>query len=157
MNTNIESLYKAIATECAAQQPEQWIKCILEYQSIERYAFSELSFFITPKKKKYVDFDNSVLDSLESLRTEMAKINGGEAWYTAVFRLMPDGKYKFDFDYDSLPAFDIVPSPDKWIDEFKKYPRPELQAQIQDWLDSPYTYEMAEEIKQRLIDLQRAK
>jgi hypothetical protein len=49
--------------------------------------------------------------------------------------LAPDGKFSFDFDYDHLPTFDIMPDPEDWLEEFKKYPRPELQAQIQDWID----------------------
>ncbi len=89
----------------------------------------------------------------------MAKLHdNGHAWYTAVFTLTPDGKFKFDFDYDHLPAFDIMPSPDKWLDEFKHYPRPELQAQIQDWIEGKIGYDEPgyDEVVQRLRSFHEA-
>jgi hypothetical protein len=86
-----------------------------------------------------------------TMRTEMAKLHAnGHAWYTAVFTLTPDGKFKFDFDYDRLPAFDIMPDPQDWLDEFKHYPRPELQAQIRDWIDGTVPYEDYKLMVQRL-------
>ena len=70
-----------------------------------------------------------------------------DAWYFAQCEVTSDGKYTFQFDYDRLPAFSIIPSPGKWLDEFSKYPRPELKASIQDWLDGKVE---ANEIVQRL-------
>ena len=155
MNDSIQSLYKTIAMGCAASRPEQWTECVLDFKKIERYALAELYFTNPPGKPTYAEIDDGVFEALVKLRAEMATLNDGEAWYTAVFRMTPDGKYKFDFDYDHLPAFDLMPETDKWQDEFKRYPRPELQAQIQDWLDGPYTDDKAEVLVQRLADLQR--
>ena len=83
----------------------------------------------------------------------MAKLHeNNNAWFTAVCDVTPDGKYSFHFDYDHLPAFDIVPGPNKWLDEFKNYPRPELQAQIQDWIDGKAEHA---DIVKRLGELQK--
>ena len=155
MNDRIQSLYKPIAVGCATSRPAQWTECVMEFKKIERFAVAGLHSTNPPGEPKYAGIEDSVLDAMVELRAEMASLNGGEAWYTAVFRMTPDGKYKFDFDYDHLPVFDFMPQADKWQDEFKRYPRPELQAQIQDWLDGPYTDEKAEELVQRLADLQR--
>ena len=155
MTPAIEALYKTIALGCAASHPDQWSECIFEYKAIERYAFAEMQFKNPPGDSIWPDFDNKILHVWRELRAEMAQLNGGEAWYSAVFRMAPDGKYKFDFDYDHLPVFDFMPQADKWQDEFKRYPRPELQAQIQDWLDGPETDEKSDELIQRLANLQR--
>lgn len=106
-------------------------------------------------EEKYAeDIEYEVFKAIDSLRIETAKLNHGEAWYTLVFKMTSDGKFKFDFNYEHLPKFDIMPEPDKWQDEFKKYPRPELQAQIQDWLDGTIGYDRADELVKRLADLQ---
>ena len=120
------------------------------------YSMGELYYPNSPDKPKYFDISDEVMDALDALRVEMANINGGEAWYTAVFRTTPDGKFNFDFDYDQLSAFQDLPDARAWLFECKKYPRPELPAHIQDWLDGPGTDEQADEVTQRLVDLQRA-
>ena len=85
-------------------------------------------------------------NKFRELREEMAKINENkQAWYTATCTMTPNGKFKFDFDYDHLPAFNIIPNPDKWLDEFKTYPRPELQVQVQDWIDEKVEHEVVVE------------
>lgn len=155
MTPAIEAFHKSVAIGCAASRPDQWTECVLEFKNIERYSTAQMYFANPSGKPHYAEVEESVLDAMDELRVAMAPLNGGQAWYTAVFRMTPDGKYKFDFDYDHLPAFDLMPETDKWQDEFKRYPRPELQAQIQDWLDGPYTDEKAEELVQRLADLQR--
>ena len=155
MSSAVEALYQSVARGCTESRPEHWTECILEYKEIERYSTIELCFKNPPHEAVYPAANDAALDACIELRTAMAKLNGGEAWYTAVFRMTPDGKYKFDFDYDHLPVFKFMPQGDKWTDEFKRYPRPELQAQIQDWLDGPETDEKSDELIQRLRDLQR--
>lgn len=94
-----------------------------------------------------------VSDAFAALRAEMAKLHSNKhAWYTAICEVTPEGKFTFNFDYDHLPAFDIIPSSSKWLDEFKHYPRPELQEKIQDWIDGKVE---PGEIVKRLIKLQQ--
>ena len=155
MTPAIEAFHKSVAIGCAASRPDQWTECVLEFKNIERYSTAQMYFANPSGKPHYAEVEESVLDAMDELRVAMAPLNGGQAWYTAVFRMTPDGKYKFDFDYDHLPVFDFMPQADKWVDEFKRYPRPELQAQIQDWLDGPETDEKSDELIQRLKDLQR--
>ena len=91
--------------------------------------FSETGHYLL-NGVKTVSFvaEDEVSDAFRELRTKMAALHeNGHAWYTATFTLTPDGNFKFDFVYDELPAFEIIPSPDKWADEFRTYPRPELQ------------------------------
>ncbi len=90
---------------------------------------------------------------IEKLRDTMADLNQGQAWYTMVVTVQEDGKFKFDFDYDHLPTFDILPDPEDWEKEFKSYPNPELQAHVQDWMDGRVKDEDWKTVIQRLRDL----
>ncbi|HLU02165.1 MAG TPA: immunity protein YezG family protein [Advenella sp.] len=90
---------------------------------------------------------------IEKLRTAMADFNQGQAWYTMVVTVQEDGKFKFDFDYDHLPTFDILPDPEDWEKEFKVYPNPALQAHVQDWMDGRVKDEDWRTVIQRLRDL----
>lgn len=120
-----------------------WVSAKYVFRAIDRMS-EEHGYYLKgdgSSSKTFVT-DEPGEGSFKTLRTEMAQLHAnGHAWYTATFTLTPDGKFKFDFDYDHLPAFDIMPSPDKWLDEFKAYPRPELQAQIQDWIDGTLGYD----------------
>ena len=154
-NASIESLYQTIATGCITTRPSDWRECVIKYDEIARFASYQLYFLVPGDNKIYEEVEDSVADAFGDLRKLMAVQSGGDAWYTATFRMKPDGKFDFEFDYDHLPAFDIVPSPEKWRDEFKQYPRPDLQAQIQDWLDSDENDALHDQVVQRLADLQR--
>ncbi|MBP7451412.1 MAG: hypothetical protein KA914_01320 [Ottowia sp.] len=155
MNNDIQKLYLDIASSVAAELADMpWVSTEYTFMAIARYS-SQNGFFIDEfgQKSKTYAIESPGLEGFGLLRTAMAKL--GSAWYTAIFRMTPDGKFNFEFDYDHLPAFDIVPSPSKWRDEFKQYPRPELQAQIQDWMDSDENDALHDEVVQRLADLQR--
>jgi len=138
MGQVVDELYSEIAAAVYQELPDLgWERAIYTYQAIRGYSF---------QNGRHIDsngqFSNTfVIDgagfyALLKLRDEMAGLHeNGQAWYTATCTVTPDGKFKFEFDYDHLPTFDIMPDPEDWLDEFKRYPRPELQAQIQDWID----------------------
>ena len=134
-----------------------WVRACYSYKAITCYSV-QTGYFLNSAKVKSKTFaiDSPGYDALPILRAEMAKLHdNGHAWYTATFTLTPDGKFKFkfDFDYDHLPTFDIMPDPEDWLDEFKHYPRPELQAQIQDWIDGRVPYEEWRSMVARLKQL----
>jgi hypothetical protein len=137
MNHQIDSLYPRIGQVVFDHRPaSNWSVAHYTFKAIA-LMYEERGYFeTTSEDKKYFLTKGKLTDLFVTLRTEMAKLHeNGHAWYTATFTLTPDGKFKMDFDYDHLPTFDIMPDPSDWLDEFKKYPRPELQAQIQDWID----------------------
>jgi hypothetical protein len=138
MTPKIEEFYREIAMSVYNELPEVgWRKVVYIYQVICGYS-SQNGYFLSSEGQRSKTFviDGAGFDALLQLRDEMAAEHAsGQAWYTANFLLAPDGKFSFDFDYDHLPTFDIMPDPEDWLEEFKKYPRPELQAQIQDWID----------------------
>ncbi|WP_083953756.1 immunity protein YezG family protein [Thauera butanivorans] len=144
MISNLSHYHTEIARGVWGSLPEgRWKRAEFTYKEITQFSSSGGKY-----EKKNGTFDgilnipDAVRTAFEHLRAEMAKLHdNGHAWYTATFTLTPDGKFKFDFDYDHLPAFDIMPDPEDWLDEFKHYPRPELQAQIQDWIDGRVPYE----------------
>lgn len=155
MNDAIENLYQQIGQIVYANQPEvPWKKGEYWFTGITRYMEERGCYELPDSSKKYFVTGGKLTEPFVRLRTEMAKLHeNGHAWYTATFTLTPDGDFKFDFDYDHLPAWDIIPSPDKWLDEFKHYPRPEIQAHIQDWIDGKIGYDRAEIIVERLKEL----
>ncbi|UCJ17899.1 antitoxin YezG family protein [Pseudomonas sp. MM211] len=129
MTPEIQQLQQTIAQGVYEVLPEDgWTDATYSFQAITRF-FSETGHYLL-NDVKTVSFvaEDEVSDAFRELRTKMAALHeNGHAWYTATFTLTPDGNFKFDFIYDELPAFEIIPSPDKWADEFRTYPRPELQ------------------------------
>jgi hypothetical protein len=158
MNSTIESLYSTIGKQAYAKLPDDgWKKATYTYRAITQMSEQNGRYFDENQKLKGFVLDDAGQLAFPKLREEMAKLHeNGHAWYTAVFTLTPDGNFKFDFDYDHLPAFDVMPEPAEWLDEFKTYPRPELQALLKDWLEGTITYENdgSKLMSQRLKDLQ---
>ena len=154
MNTQIEQISREIAFEIYAIRPsDEWTKAVFLFQNITCMSEAMCTFFLGDKVKKSSMPKPIVANKFTELRTKMAEIHQNkQTWYTATCTVTPDGKFKFDFDYDHLPAFEIIPSASKWLDEFKTYPRPELQEKIQDWIDGKVK---SGEIVQRLIKLQQ--
>ncbi|TBU76025.1 hypothetical protein [Phytopseudomonas daroniae] len=128
----MEQLQQTIAQGVHDELPDTgWIHAAYSFQAITRF-FSETGHYLRSDGKT-VSFvvEDEVSDAFRELRPKMAAIHeNGHAWYTATLTLSPDGNFRFDFIYDELPAFEIIPSPDKWADEFRTYPRPELQDRI---------------------------
>ena len=159
MDPQVEELQMTIAQRVFDLAPQEWVSAKATSMGITCYKV--MSVFPEDRAGKRIcpGIDRDVDLPFSELRTEMAKLHdNGHGWYTALFTLTPDGKFKFDFDYDQLPAFDIMPSPDKWLDEFKHYPRPELQAQIQDWIEGKIGYDEPgyDEVVQRLRSFHEA-
>lgn len=155
MNEKIEQLYTEIGMGIYKSLPKQeWTSATFTAKIIARYMEASGNYSSAENAKSSIDLEGiEVFDAFENLRAEMASLDPGKgAWYTATFTLTPDGDFNFDFDYDHLPAFDVIPSPDKWLEEFKRYPRPELQIQLQDWIDQKEREPKV--IVQRLRELQ---
>jgi len=151
--------YIKIATKLFHAVPEKkWKLAEFVYQEITGFA-ALTGRYEDESGEILADVDTRyAMDAFGTLREDMAARNeNGHAWYTAVVTLTPDGKFKFDFDYDSLPAFDIVPDPDDFKEEFQKYPRPELQAQVQDWMDGRVSDEDWELMVAKLKALNKTK
>ncbi|MDH0897220.1 MULTISPECIES: hypothetical protein [unclassified Pseudomonas] len=136
MNPRIEKLQRELAQEVFNLTPDDWAQARASFMGITCFSITQISFLSSTGEVSSPSIDQRYDLPFEKLRQEMAAQDiNGHAWYTAIFTLTPDGKFKFEFDYDHLPTFDIMPDPEDWLDEFKQYPRPELQAQIQDWID----------------------
>ncbi|TBU85626.1 antitoxin YezG family protein [Phytopseudomonas dryadis] len=132
MTPEIQQLQQTIAQGVHDKLPDEgWISAIYSFLAITRF-FSETGHYLRSDGKT-VSFvvEDEVSDAFRELRPKMAALHeNGHAWYTATFTLTPDGNFRFDFIYDELPSFEIIPSADKWADEFRTYPRPELQDRI---------------------------
>ncbi|SDH17265.1 Protein of unknown function, DUF600 [Pseudomonas flavescens] len=129
MTPEIQQLQQTIAQGVYDALPDDgWIQAQYSLLTITLFA-EEIGHYLPENRKPvYFTIEDEASDAFHELRTKMAALHeNGHAWYTATFTLTPDGNFKFDFIYDELPAFEIIPSPDKWADEFRTYPRPELQ------------------------------
>ena len=154
MNKTIEDLYQAIALGVYQAKPEgEWISAEYEFTAITLWNNAICTYFMKDGRTVSVDGGYEAQSGFAKLREEMANLDSEKrAWYTGILTLTSDGDFNFDFDYDHLPTFDIIPSPDKWLDEFNHHPRPELQVQIQDWIDKKELEPKV--IVQRLRELQ---
>lgn len=90
-NASIESLYQTIATGCITTRPSDWRECVIKYDEIARFASYQLYFLVPGDNKIYEEVEDSVADAFGDLRKLMAVQSGGDAWYTATFRMKPDG------------------------------------------------------------------
>jgi len=157
---NMNRIYSDIAQELYKCLPHgEWIKAEYIFRQIGGYASATGRYEDkTGKVKGISGVADGVLSDFEKLRLGIPSQHlSCHAWYTAIITMTPDGKFKFDFDYDSLPAFDVAPDPDDFKVEFQQFPRPELQAQVQDWMDSKPSPKDFEKMAARLKKLNKTK
>jgi hypothetical protein len=152
VNSDIEKLFEEIASLVRGAKPAcSWTHGRYVYEGIAMISKGVCTFTRESGEEIGRAPGFAISRAFQALRIEMAKLNEpAQAWYTAQCEVTPDGKFKFAFDHARLPAFDIIPSPEKWLDEFNRYARPELQEQVQDWIDGKAA---AAEIVERLRQL----
>lgn len=152
----VKTLYLEIARGCEGSHPPQWTECLLFFKAIERISYAERCYLNYPEQPTWLPAPSRAWSALSKLRDVMAQLNSGRPWYSAVVYLNPQHEIRIDFDDAHLPDFAQVPEPDVWHVEFARYPRPDLQTQIQDWLDGRVPPDRAAEVTQRLSDLRQA-
>ena len=153
MNNVIERLYDAIALEIFEIRPDGgWSEGTHRVACITNFMEGTCTFIMEDGSQQGKETSFRSAQLFFELREEMAKLNNnGHAWYSASCTLSDVGKFKFYFDYDHLPPLDIIPDPERWVLEFKQHPRPDLQMQVQDWIDGKVAPEV---IVERLRKLQ---
>lgn len=132
MTPEIQQLQQTIAQGVYDALPDDgWTQAQYSLLTITLFA-EEIGHYLPENGKPvYFTIEDEASEAFHELRSKMATLHeNGHAWYTGTFSLTPDGNFRFDFIYDELPAFEIIPSADKWADEFRTYPRPELQDRI---------------------------
>ncbi|WP_426754778.1 immunity protein YezG family protein [Myxococcus sp. Y35] len=132
MMPEIQQLHQAIAHGVYDERPDGgWVQATYSFLAITLFQEeSGLYRLVDGQQRSFVVADE-VSDAFRELRTRMAALHeNGHAWYTATLTMTADGNFTFDFNYDELPRFAIVPSAGKWADEFRTFPRPELQDRI---------------------------
>jgi hypothetical protein len=130
MSPEIDTLNETIAAGIYAALPKEgWTAATYRFNAITRFSEERgVSRLETGTDQSFVVEDEAT-DAFKALRSAMARMHAEKhAWYSAIVTVMPDGNFRFDFIHDRLPPFKIMPSPDKWADEFRTYPRPDLQG-----------------------------
>ncbi|MBJ7223494.1 MULTISPECIES: immunity protein YezG family protein [unclassified Brenneria] len=132
MTPEIEQLQLTLAQGVFDELPEDgWVQAKYSLLAITMFAEETGYYLLESGKQVYFTIEDEASDAFRELRAKMAALHqNGHAWYTGTLTLDPAGSFRFDFIYDELPAFQIIPSPAKWADEFRTYPRPELQDRI---------------------------
>ncbi|HLU02166.1 MAG TPA: immunity protein YezG family protein [Advenella sp.] len=151
---SLNNLHSSIASNIFEKSPaKSWASGICTVKIIYGYMEGQIIFSRDNEEVSTSGVGGKNYLLIEKLRAAMAEVNQGRAWYTMVVTVQEDGKFKFDFDYDHLPTFDILPDPEDWEKEFKAYPNPALQAHVQDWMDGRVKDEDWRTVIQRLRDL----
>lgn len=154
MNENLDNLHRSIAQNIFAKAPDRiWTSGVCIVKLIYGYIEGKITFFLDGEEISTSGVGGQNYLLVEKLRNSMAEINQGDAWYTMVVNVQEDGKFKFDFDYDHLPAFDILPDREDWEREFKMYPSADLQTHVQDWIDGTIKDDDWEVVTKRLREL----
>lgn len=130
MPSEIEALYQKIVACVEAALPDTgWIAATYRFNAVTRFSEEAGMCRLDAGENKSFVVEHDATDALKELRTAMANAHAEKhAWYSATVTLMPDRNFRFDFIYDRLPPFKIKPSQDKWADEFRTYPRPDMQG-----------------------------
>lgn len=141
MTNEINELIQKIGQITVDNAPDEWEKIIVKAIAIERFSSLEAEFILNGESDSfdpdYPDNSNLELDitnsfsKLRRLQYEIDPENG--PWYTAVMEINEDGSFNMKYDYDSEPAFEYIPSDDKFLDDFKKFPR--KKEAIPEWLN----------------------
>ena len=137
MTREIHELYTTIVTAVHDAVPDQgWTEARYHYHRITQFAEETGSVRLDDGSVRSFVIEDEGSDALSDLRKAMAcQHDNGHAWYSATVTLQSNGSFKFDFVYDALPPFEIIPSPAKWADEFRTYPRPELEPHVPEMPD----------------------
>ncbi|WP_437882965.1 hypothetical protein [Pseudomonas sp. LRF_L74] len=130
MTPEIQHLHQTIAQGIYDElPPDGWSTARYQFLAITRFFEENGTYQSSDGQQRSFVVEDEVSDAFRELRGKMAAINEkGHAWYTCIVDITPDGNFKLDFVYDELPSFKVIPSADKWDDEFRTYPRPELKS-----------------------------
>ncbi|MCX2429262.1 MULTISPECIES: immunity protein YezG family protein [unclassified Pedobacter] len=115
---------------------DDWDNFTLNIYAINKM-ISVKSFY--EKNGEIISFDpeengEDVTLKIKKLREELYKLSPNKgAWYTCIITVTSDGKFNIDFDYDEKPEFKYDPSPDKFIDDLKVFPRD--KDLVPEWLN----------------------
>jgi hypothetical protein len=104
MITDINVEYAMIAEVVSQEAPNGWSK--IRVPATVESDNTEFSYFYTDQRnvEKWFDIDDSKKDviihnALKAIRTQMT-VPGQSPWSRCTFTLFPDGKFKFDVEYD---------------------------------------------------------
>ena len=115
---------------------DDWDNFTLNIYAINKM-ISIKSFY--EKNGEIISFDpeqngEDVTLKIKKLREELYKLSPNKGpWYTCIITVTSDGKFNIDFDYDEKPKFKYDPSPDKFIDDLKVFPRD--KELVPEWLN----------------------
>ncbi|GHH03698.1 immunity protein YezG family protein [Comamonas sp. JC664] len=132
MTPEIQQLHQTIAQGIYDALPDGgWMEATYSFLAITLFYTETGLYRLDDGQHRSFVVEDEASDAFRELRTRMAALHeNGHAWYTATVTMTADGNFTFDFNYDELPRFDVVPSAGKWADEFRIYPRPELQDRV---------------------------
>lgn len=136
MTDEIQALLQHIGQLAFNSLPAgQWDAITLTVRAITSYVelnatymhqekqFVPVTFFVDDD---HLDYDEQTAPSFEKLRQLMyneAPFRG--AWYTAIMKIIDQGKFDTDFDYGNKPKFDHEPVEEAYVLDFQQFPRNE--------------------------------
>lgn len=132
MTEEFEGLLQQIGSMGQAAIPNNalWSNLTLEFRGLTTFAALKGYYFVNGENKSFnpqlpVSSGEENLTAkfirLREIMYEMEPAKG--AWYTAIFELSAEGKFKMNYEYDEKPKFKYEPSPEQYIEDAKRFPR----------------------------------
>ena len=114
-----------IFDEFAAAAEDGWVSGEIRVLEAGKQAEYRLVAFHADGRKSFPNPQGFALeDAIDNIRTRLYQTGRG-AWFSAVFRLEPNGRFTADFDYDSEPPWDIPVVDATYLEEQQLFPRDE--------------------------------
>ena len=103
----------------------------------------EISAYYTTNESKQISFNQKNVGAVDrnndltflymNLRKAMYELTPNKgAWFTSEININKNGKFTTHFDYDNIPEFAYTPSDEKFIDDYKSFPRD--NSSLPSWL-----------------------
>jgi Protein of unknown function, DUF600 len=122
-----EIIIKIVQAVFEALPTEKYIKFDVEVSILNKMIEQDAKYYINDNES--VSFNaNSNGINISMLFKELRESNylndpQKGPWYYSKIEVDENGKFNIFFNYDSEPNFKYTPSDDKFIDDFKKFPR----------------------------------
>lgn len=113
-----------------SQIQDQWNEAILQHQAVWRISNSNMQVTLADGSQRDNLSLTQVTTLLDELRDAVATPEHG-TWMSLILTVRPDGQFKFKYNYDEKPDWNIEPSNESYIEDLEHYPRP--FAEIPDW------------------------
>ncbi|MCK2243651.1 MULTISPECIES: immunity protein YezG family protein [unclassified Crossiella] len=118
----VDDLYGRIGQALTEAAPTEWDTARIVVRMLASQSQIDVTYSLPEGGTTSREISFDALDVFEEIR-ELLALPGKGAWYTAVFEMNREGKYRVDFDYDRRPEFDFHVDDEDYFEDLEQYPR----------------------------------